>query len=90
MPKKMTHNEFDLQKDLFEPIKQFFIESNILTSVVRGQVQMIKDKYFAPPRYMREQHEASSNQKSFVTECDHVEVDEHRAYDSLKRAKSSS
>eukprot|EP00347_Sterkiella_histriomuscorum_P010436 403376305 len=55
MPKKMTHNEFDLHRDLFEPVKQFFIESNLLTSCVRGQVQTIKEKYFAPPRNMRDQ-----------------------------------
>lgn len=36
MPKKMTHNEFDMIKDLFEPMRQFFVESNILTSCVRG------------------------------------------------------
>ncbi|CDW83543.1 UNKNOWN [Stylonychia lemnae] len=55
MPKRMTHNEFDLQKDLFEPIKQFFIESNILTSSVKGNVQLIKEKYFFPPKNLRNQ-----------------------------------
>jgi len=50
MPKTMTHNEFDIHKDLFEPIKQFFIESNILTSCVKGDVQLIKEKYFFPPK----------------------------------------
>jgi hypothetical protein len=55
MPRKMTHNEFDIMKDLLEPIKQFFIESNILTSVVKGNVQRIKDKYFFPPKIIKDQ-----------------------------------
>ena len=54
MPRKMTHNEFDMQRDLFEPIKQFLVESNIVTSCVKGQPQRIKDKYFFPPRQVRE------------------------------------
>ncbi len=51
----MSHNEFDIFKDLFEPIKQFFIESNILTSVVKGNVLKVKKKYYFPPKSIREQ-----------------------------------
>jgi hypothetical protein len=54
MPKKMTHNEFDILRDLLEPMKQFFIESNIVTSFVRGRVTKIKDKYYFPPKIIRE------------------------------------
>jgi hypothetical protein len=54
MPKRMTHNEFDMHKDLLEPIKQFFIESNIITSFVKGNVQRVKEKYYCPPKSLRE------------------------------------
>ena len=54
MPKKMTHNEFDILKDLMEPMKQFFIESNIVTSFVRGNVTKLKAKYFYPPKIIQD------------------------------------
>lgn len=50
----MSHNEFDLHKDLFEPIRQFLVESNIVTSHVKGHVVPLKDKYFYPPKAIRE------------------------------------
>jgi len=50
----MTHNEFDVLEDLYEPISQFLIESNIHPSTVIGRTQGIRPKYFYTPKVIRE------------------------------------
>jgi hypothetical protein len=48
----MTHNEFNIDYDLFEPMKHFFIESYIITSVVVGNPMPLKVKFYLPPKMM--------------------------------------
>jgi hypothetical protein len=33
MPENMTHNNYDIYKDLVKPIQQFFLETNIVTTL---------------------------------------------------------
>lgn len=35
-------------------MKQFFIESNIVPSFVKGNISKVKDKYFFPPKIFRD------------------------------------
>ena len=47
LPNKMTHNEFDLEKDIMVPIKHFLIESFIHSFLPKSsKAIIIKDKYF--------------------------------------------
>ena len=46
----MTHNEFDMQKDIIRPIEQFFLESNVVPTVTEGNIFTIpKSMARVPP-----------------------------------------
>ena len=49
MPAGMTHNDCEMQKDLIKPIEQFFLESNIVTTVTEGVIRKIKRSMTVPP-----------------------------------------
>ena len=49
MPAGMTHNDCEMQKDLIKPIEQFFLESNIATTVTEGNIVKIRRSMTIPP-----------------------------------------
>lgn len=49
MPAEMTHNDCDMQRDLIKPIEQFFLESNVVTTVTEGLIRKIKHSMCLPP-----------------------------------------
>lgn len=56
----MTHNDFDMMTDLIEPLKQFFLESNVVPSLGVGAIRKIKRKFTIPPASIR--HYASKHE----------------------------
>ena len=85
----MTHNEFDLHKDLYEPIMQFIVESQIITSIVDGNATKIKQKYFLPPKYIREL--GSDNERKLYESTKLIQKQNQRSTESanIKKTKSS-
>jgi len=54
MPKDMTHNDFDVYKDLIQPINQFFVESNIVPTFAYGNIGKLKRAMTMPPTVVRD------------------------------------
>jgi len=63
MPATMTHNDFEVQSDLIEPLKQFFSESNVLPSLGIGNIQKLKRKFTIPPDSIRKQATPAENER---------------------------
>ena len=58
MPIGMTHNEFDMQKDIIRPIEQFFLESNVVPTVTEGNIFTIpKSMARVPPAIQAQANE---------------------------------
>jgi fermentation-respiration switch protein FrsA (DUF1100 family) len=53
MPATMTHNDFDIQTDLIDPLKQFFLESNVVPTLGVGSILKLKRKFTIPPESFR-------------------------------------
>lgn len=50
MPAGMTHNEWDMQKDIIKPMEQFFMESNVVTTVTESTtISKFKRSLHMPP-----------------------------------------
>lgn len=50
----MTHNDCDMQRDLIKPIEQFFLESNVVTTVTEGLIRKIKHSMCLPPQEIQD------------------------------------
>jgi len=61
MPANMTHNDFEIQSDLIEPLKQFFLESNVVPSLNVGKILKLKRKFTIPPPVVRQAASKSDN-----------------------------
>jgi len=58
----MTHNEYDMNTDLVEPLKQFFLESNVVPSLGVGPIRKIKRKFTIPPASIRQHASKEHNE----------------------------
>ena len=57
----MTHNDYDIRKDVIQPISQFFIESNIVPTLAVGDIKLLKRPFTIPPEKMRMTASKSEN-----------------------------
>lgn len=53
MPKEMTHNDYDIYKDLVKPISEFFTETGVVTTTSYSyQVKQVHWSMTLPPEYV--------------------------------------
>ena len=45
----MTHNEFEIAKDIVKPIEQFFLESNVVPTITEGAIVKFCKNMTIPP-----------------------------------------
>ena len=58
----MTHNEFDMQKDIIRPIEQFFLESNVVPTVTEGNIREIPKSMTCVPEAIQAQASAKDQE----------------------------
>ena len=54
MPAGMTHNDFEMSKDIIKPIEQFFLESNVVPTVTEGAIRKFCRRLAIPPKEIQE------------------------------------